>query len=280
MARIDPHITLVAPLNLRDDDLPGALALLRRAAAAAPARIEVTLGPVGTFAPTNPVLYLQVSGDLAALGALRERVHAAPLQRPSQWPWVPHVTVADDALHIPEALVALGAFALAVPAERIVLLEFEERRWEPLADVALGPPAVVGRGGLALELTESQLVDPDAAALLSAGGLPAAGGLPGGVVAPNLGPGRGRPPMVVTARRDGVVCGVAGAWMDDNGGHLAAFVPEGERRRGIGRHLVDALESAAARCGWENRTFAAHGPGEFNAAVSARAQVYSKATDA
>jgi GNAT superfamily N-acetyltransferase len=85
---------------------------------------------------------------------------------------------------------------------------------------------------------------------------------------------------VVTARRDGVVCGVGGVWVDDNGAHLAVFVPRDERRTGIGRHVVAALESAAARSGWENRIFHAQGPPEFFAAVSARARVYSKATDA
>ena len=37
------------------------------------------------------------------------------------------------------------------------------RRWEPVAEVALAPAVIVGRGGLEVELTAGRWVDPEAA---------------------------------------------------------------------------------------------------------------------
>ena len=52
--RVPPHITLVPPVNVREDDVPAAVAVLRSAAARA-APLELTIGPVATFAPpTHP----------------------------------------------------------------------------------------------------------------------------------------------------------------------------------------------------------------------------------
>ncbi len=97
LGRIDPHITLVPPVNVADRDLPAAFAVVR-AAAAVCSPLALRLGPVDTFAPVNPVAYLRVGGDedaLAALEQLRVGCHAGPLdpfQRPrassptSPWP--------------------------------------------------------------------------------------------------------------------------------------------------------------------------------------------------
>ena len=61
LGRIPAHLTLVPPVNVREDRLDDAVAVLRRAAAAA-APFEVDLGPPATFLPINPVLYLALAG--------------------------------------------------------------------------------------------------------------------------------------------------------------------------------------------------------------------------
>ena len=43
------------------------------------------------------MLYLPVGGDLDAVDDLRRRVWEPPLTRTLTWPFVPHVTLADDA---------------------------------------------------------------------------------------------------------------------------------------------------------------------------------------
>ena len=264
--RIRPHITLVPPLNLKVSDMGPALVRLRGAAAAVPGPLQLTLGPPATFLPANPVLFLEVGGDVEGLRRLRDAVFAAPLERPLPWPWVPHVTLADDLA--PERLAplvgALGRFALAAPARRLTLLEERHttspggvapiagsaRRWVPIADAALGPPAVVGRGGLPLTLTAGTVPDPHAEALL--GELPASRS----------------PRIVISGHRDGVLAGAASAWLADDGGHVRVVVDPASRRAGTGSHLLAAVEQAVREAGWACPVLHAEGPAGFYRARS------------
>lgn len=253
--RIAPHITLVPPLNLPAAALGDALGVLRSAAAGAPPSLRLRLGPVATFAPVNPVLYLEVGGtDAAALGALRTAVFTPPLHREGSWPWVPHVTVADDAdpERIAAAVVALRSYSMPVEVDRIVLLELQEGKWSPLADATFGPPWRVGTGGFAVTLDRSTMVDPEAAAVLE---LPAGGAARGGA---------GRR-AVITARADGRPVGVGAAWRASEEDYLAVWVPVGQRGYGVGRHVLAAL--GAATEGWGVSRWRTLGPRAFYRAV-------------
>jgi 2'-5' RNA ligase/GNAT superfamily N-acetyltransferase len=240
--RVPPHLTLVPPVNVRVERLGDALAVLRAAAARSDGPLELTVGPPATFWPDTPVLYLAVGGEpaqLAALHALRDAVFAEPLARRLTWPFFPHVTLADGLApeRLAAAVEALAGFSVPVVLDRVHLMEEARdgsgtRVWRPLADAPLGPPAVVARGGLALELTASLLVDPEAAAAT-------------GVSQPE--PGDGGVPLAVTGRRRDGVAGVAAGWTRDAVAHLTAVavVPD-VRRQGVGRHLVTAFLAAAA----------------------------------
>jgi len=224
LGRVPSHVTLVPPVNVREDDLPAALTRLRAAAAAVRGPIEITIGPPATFLPVNPVLYLQVGGtDLPALHRLRETVFAYPLERSLTWPFVPHVTLADNAEpeRIAGALVALAGYSAAVSFDHVHLLEEGEgRAWRPIADCALGPPDLVGRGGFEVELTTSDLLDPEAAAFLA--DHDAAAG----------------PPPYVVARYRWKVVGVAGA-------EVTAVAPE-HVAHGVAELLDRRLQMARA----------------------------------
>ena len=167
--RIPPHLTLVPPVNVREEDLGAALDVLRRAARAVAARaprlgaagavhpltppgelagggggavppLDLRLGPAATFHPVNPVVYLAVGGAVAALGALRERVFVPPLERTLAHPFVPHVTVADDLDpdRIRAALTALVDYVVDVRIDAVHLLEEgRDRVWRPIADAPL-----------------------------------------------------------------------------------------------------------------------------------------------
>ena len=191
LPRIPPHLTLVPPVNVREDRMVDALAVLR-AAAATTRPLHLVLGPPATFLPVNPTVYLDVAGDVDALHALRDRVFRAPLERTLTWPFVPHVTIADDldAGRIPAALDALADYTAEIAVDRVHLLQEQPgRSWEPIADAPFAPPAVIGRGGLPVELTVTECLDPEAAAL-----------------DPDV-------RVAVTARRDGRVVGTAGGWV-------------------------------------------------------------------
>jgi 2'-5' RNA ligase len=270
LERIPPHLTLVPPVNVREEQLGGALAVLRAAAAASPPSLTVALGPPRTFLPANPVLYLPVGGELEALHALRNRVFVPPLDRPLTWPFVPHVTLADEGEPetVQRAAEALDRYSAVVAFERIHLLQEvhrDGRRWEPLADVALGVPAIIGRGGLALELTRSQLVDPEAAPLL----------VPCRHLLDELGVCPPSQQLVVTARRQDEVVGLALARMTPDGGRVAVLVAPPHRHQGIGSHLLAAVEAGVRDAGWDCRQLGAIGPAGFYAARSS----YSKRID-
>ena len=173
LARIAPHITLVPPVNVAERDLPRAFTLVRTAASTV-APLTLRIGPVATFAPVNPVAYLQVGGEpqvVEALERLRSSCLQGPLDRPSEHEFVPHVTVANELVGGPprRGHHAAPDFSAETTIDRVhVLAELPGRVWRPVADAPLGErPGVVGRGSLPLELTITGRPDVEAAALLS-----------------------------------------------------------------------------------------------------------------
>jgi 2'-5' RNA ligase len=262
--RVPAHVTLVPPINVRDVDLGSTLAVLRAAAATVVDRLSFELGPPATFLPDTPVVYLAVGTRLGELEALRARLLSPPLAREREWAWpfVPHVTV-DEVDHPEAAAATLGGYRATATVDRVHLLqevrEEGRRRWIPLADAAFGPPAIVGRGGLALELTRSHLIDPEAAALLAAAG---AGG-PG----PEDGWGPVRR-VVVTGRREGAAVAVGVAWLGPDGGQVVVVVDPRHRRQGIGSHVLAAVELSVRTEQWGCTHLRAIGPGPFYAARS------------
>lgn len=246
LGRMPPHCTLVPPVNVREEHLEDALAHLREAAAATrPFRVE--LGPAETFLPDSPVLYLAVGGSgMEALVGLRDRVFAEPLSRPVTWPFVPHVTLAEEMepARLEAAIHALANYRAEVTFERVHLLEEGEGRvWSPIADIAFAAPALVGRGGLDLELAVSDAIDPEGRAFGRR----------------EWGPWDERP-LAITARRDGRVLGTAEGWTHGGVGYLARLlVAAVARNEGAGTQLLAAFESEAIARGCTRvvvRTFA------------------------
>lgn len=263
--RIEPHITVVPPVNVRDEALPDALATVRSAAAELAGPLVLDLGPGDTFMPVNRVVHLAVGGDPAALDALvrlRAAANVGVLERPDHRAFVPHVTLSNriDPDDVPAALTSLASYRVEATFEAVDLLSYdvEERRWSTMAAVALGPRRVVGRGGVELEIAASHVLDPEAAAFV-------ARVAPQGTPVTDL-PGRA---LLVVARRDGGVVGVARgvvagatAWFD------GLVVDPSQRHEGIGSQLLAAFGDDAARAGAE-QVVAARPPDEQTAALLA-----------
>jgi len=246
--RVAPHITLIPPVNVREDALAVALAVVR-AAAASTGVLTLDLGPVETFLPVNPVVYLGVGGpSLPTVHTLRAAVHEGPLARPISHDFVPHVTVADDLdpERVPEAISALAGYRHSIVKIRHLHVleevrdEDDQRVWRPLAGVALGPPSVVGRGGLETVIEVHDRVPPDAGA---------------------LGADQEPADVVLVARRSDGVVGLLGgrvrgakAWLE------WVEVDPGVEGEGVGTQLLAAYESVAAERG-ADRVFARAEPG-------------------
>jgi 2'-5' RNA ligase len=234
--RIPPHLTLVPPVNVREDRMAAAHQVLRDAASDTKP-LRLTLGPPETFLPDNPVLYLGVHGDVDGLLALREAIFVEPLQRPLSWPFVPHVTMADgiQPYRIEAGLKALSFYERDVTFEAVHLLEeVDGRTWRVIAEAAFVPKATVGRGaaGLELNLTTTDRLDDDTRRWLTRAW-------------PDP-----RRPLAITARRDGEVVGVAAGWTNGALAHLGElFVAPEARKQGVASQVVAAFLSAAAERG-------------------------------
>lgn len=264
---VAPHLTLVSPTNVRDGDLLAVLDLVRRAAAAS-APLELRLGPATTFAPVTPTVYLAVGGpSMDALDALRaELVGTGPLDRPDTYEWVPHVTLAQEVLppeRIDAACEAFAGWRATTTVERVHVLRQEGgRAWVAVADAGLGPPGVVGRGGVEVELAVTARPDPEAAALLAVDGGPADGH-----------------PWAVTARVGDRVAGAAWGWSSGTVAIVADLaVATAHRGQGIGRRVLAAVESEAAERGCDVAVLAA--PGEGAAAALLAGAGWQPAGDA
>jgi len=238
--QVRPHVTLVAPVNIRVADLDDAVDVVCEAGARTPP-FRLEFGPPATFWPTTPVVYLSVAGELDVLDRVRAAVSAGPLARPPAWPFVPHVTLADDADPgvIPGALAALARYRVAVTVTNVQLLEEgPDRVWRPLADVALSGRRVVGRGGLEVVVEAGTTLDRRAAGWLAG-------------VAELGSDGACRPgqPLAVAARREGEVVGAAVGTTDDELWLDAIAVDSAARRQGIGRQLLRAVEGIGLQRG-------------------------------
>jgi 2'-5' RNA ligase len=143
--RVPPHITLVPPINVADDEVDAAIALARRVAEAE-RPLHVVLGPVDTFNPVTPVVFLRVSGPgLDGIKRLRDALDSAPLAQELSHPYVPHVTLSDDATdrEIEGAIASLTHYVEHVVLDTITVLEQgDDQTWRPIADAALGAEPV------------------------------------------------------------------------------------------------------------------------------------------
>ncbi|MEO9224669.1 MAG: GNAT family N-acetyltransferase [Acidimicrobiales bacterium] len=256
--RIAPHVTLIPPVNVRDEDAAGAVAAVESAAADTEP-FGLTLGPPGTFLPATPVLYLEAGDSTAraALRALRDRAFVAPLARPIGREFEPHVTLgrAPKAPYRIEAgITAFGEYRIDVLLDRLTLTELLHPDdgpavWTPIHEAPLGGPDIVARGPMEVELFTTAVIPDDALALFDTTFEPS------GVVVDESGAGIGAAPahvqtqrrvereappdqVVIMARRDGELLGVlvgrkAGDWSTVD---VVAVVPE-HRRQGVAGHL-------------------------------------------
>jgi 2'-5' RNA ligase/N-acetylglutamate synthase-like GNAT family acetyltransferase len=238
---VPAHLTLVPPVNVRDEDLAAALAVLR-AAAGATAPFALDLGPAATFEPERAVVHLAVGGDVEALLALRDRVFVAPFVRPLDHDFIPHVTLSTGlpAARTAAAVAALSGFRARWEVDRLHLMAEDHPAWRPEADVPLGRAAVVGRGGLPLELTTSERLDPEASAFAAREWAT--------FDRDERGVEWEEPqPFAIVARREGAVVGVATGSVQGDAAHLSdLLVAATERGTGVGSHLLAAVERLAA----------------------------------
>lgn len=133
LGRVEPHITLVPPINLRDEELTDALTIVD-AAAAGREVLELTLGPVTTFDRDSPVRFLAVA-PWEPVVELHDACWTGVLERTRKRDFVPHVTVDIDGGPVgtdDPAVGLLSHYEATVLIDRVTVLEHDpaQRRWE------------------------------------------------------------------------------------------------------------------------------------------------------
>ena len=130
---IPTHITLLPPVDVEDELMPGIVRHLEKAAASV-TPFAVHLRGTGTFRPVSPVVFVGVVEGIAGCEQLAGAVRTGPLAIDSEFPYHPHVTVAhhlsDDLLD--RAFAEKADFDCRFNAEEFLLyVHREDRGWTP-----------------------------------------------------------------------------------------------------------------------------------------------------
>ena len=135
-----PHVTLLPPTRVPGDALDDVDAHLA-AAAAEQEPFVMHLAGTGTFRPTSPVVFIQVATGVGQCEVLERAIRCGPLDRRLEFPYHPHVTVAqeiDDA-GLDEAYDGLAGFVARFPVGEFQLYERDcAGRWSTRREFPLG----------------------------------------------------------------------------------------------------------------------------------------------
>jgi 2'-5' RNA ligase len=138
-----PHVTLLPPTPVPAARLDEIGTHLEGAAAEAPPFV-MHLAGTGTFRPTSPVVFVQVSRGVASCEALERTIRRGPLARQLDFPYHPHVTVAQEVgdAALDRAYDGLSGFVARFPVTHFVLFSREPAgRWQWRTEFLLGGAA-------------------------------------------------------------------------------------------------------------------------------------------
>ncbi|MDT4916101.1 MAG: hypothetical protein QOI15_814 [Pseudonocardiales bacterium] len=135
-----PHVTLLPPTAVSANamaDVEGHLA----GAAAAHRPFVMHLSGTGTFRPLSPVVFVQIATGVSDCEVLESRIRRGVLARDLEFPYHPHVTVAqgipDERLD--EAYDGLSGFVARFQVDRLVLFSRDpDGRWQWRKEFPLG----------------------------------------------------------------------------------------------------------------------------------------------
>lgn len=144
-----PHVTLLPPTAVAADAMPEVESHLA-AAAAAHHPFVMHLSGTGTFQPTSAVVFIQVATGVSDCEVLERRIRCGVLARELEFPYHPHVTVAQDidGARLDEAYEGLAGFVARFRVDSLVLFSRgPDGRWEwrkqfPLGGYGSGPGGV------------------------------------------------------------------------------------------------------------------------------------------
>lgn len=144
---IPPHVTLLPPTPLPAPVLAEFVEHLE-AVAASVGRFLMVLRGAASFRPVSPVVFVQVSEGISSCEQLERAVRSGPVDRPLEFNYHPHVTVAH---HVPdpaldEAASLAADFHCAFEVGQFDLYEQgDDQVWRPQRQFTLTGGDVRGR---------------------------------------------------------------------------------------------------------------------------------------
>ncbi len=135
------HITLVPPTEVADEEHLAEILAHLQVQAAAMEPFPVVLEGAGTFRPTSQVVFVPLVEGEPQVRAAEEAVRRGPLDRPLNFPYHPHVTVAHDLEQewLDQAQEALHAYRAAFDVDRLSLfIQGADGVWRPVAEFPFG----------------------------------------------------------------------------------------------------------------------------------------------
>jgi 2'-5' RNA ligase len=135
-----PHVTLLPPTPVPAASLGEIHDHLTKAATVGEPFV-MHLSGTGTFRPTSPVVFIQISRGVSDCEVLEEAIRRGPLDRGLEFPYHPHVTVAQEIgdAALDEAYDGLAGFVARFPVASFVLFYRDaDRRWQWRTEFKLG----------------------------------------------------------------------------------------------------------------------------------------------
>jgi hypothetical protein len=139
------HLSILPPRRLRGSESAALKVLERICGEEEP--FEVSLGPVETFIPVTPTVFIRVETAAGHMSDLHRKLNTAELQCEEEWPYIPHLTIVKMGAEPP----AQAAFEVArqrwqnysgsrrILLERLTFVrEASANCWLDLAPVQLG----------------------------------------------------------------------------------------------------------------------------------------------
>ena len=143
------HLTILPPRPIETTE-SSALQIIERICGEEEP-FEVNLGPVETFIPVTPTVYIRVDGAASRMCDLHRRLNTDELAFSEEWPYIPHLTIvkmsteppAQNAFRIARERWAQYAGSRRILLERLTFVREDVREgvqscWVDLAPVRLG----------------------------------------------------------------------------------------------------------------------------------------------
>jgi 2'-5' RNA ligase len=135
-----PHVTLLPPTAVPADVLPSVEQHLNDVASVGRPFL-MHLAGTGTFRPTSPVVFVQVARGVGDCEILESAIRCGPLARELEFPYHPHVTVAQDIDDegLDTAYDGLTDFVARFPVDHFVLFSRDaDSSWHWRTEFPLG----------------------------------------------------------------------------------------------------------------------------------------------